>query len=325
VIKTIPPAGTTLAPGKKLTLVVSAGEPHVIFSNNRSIEQIDSATLKPLAPVASGPPAATDPTYSADGSSAAYVANGQVMLKDLTAQHAAPEPLTAAGPVYTDLAWAPTADVNVLAMAQERGDVIPALGYRDTDLCLARVTTHGLTPHCKTEPGFLIERQIRWTSDGTTLLAGAVKTDGSGAFGVVRWRLEPGRRPFSTDPADWTSGDFVTDITQPHRGALDAAVSPDGKTLAVVSDFNGGIFRLWLSPTPDDFLLANAKPTSVRACQVTWRPDSRELLVIQQAASCGDRGNLGSLVRVPLDDLGAGRTLAASADDPSYQPVNIGS
>ena len=48
---------------------------------------------------------------------------------------------------------------------------------------------------------------------------------------------------------------------------------------------------------PGDFALTNAKATGVRACKVAWRPDSRELAVVQADEACGETA--GSLVRVP--------------------------
>ena len=42
----------------------------------------------------------------------------------------------------------------------------------------------------------------------------------------------------------------MTDIDTPGKGVLDAAVSPDGKRLALVSNQGSSSFRLWLADGP---------------------------------------------------------------------------
>ena len=66
----------------------------------------------------------------------------------------------------------------------------------------------------------------------------------------------------------------MTDTTKPGEGVLDAAISPDGKQMAVVNLGSNGLPDLLLAK-PDDFLLADAKPLGVRACKVIWRPDGK--------------------------------------------------
>ena len=139
---------------------------------------------------------------------------------------------------------------------------------------------------------------------------------------MVRWKLKKDKPVYSPDRADWSNGHFVTTISQQGKGVLDAAVSPDGKKLAVVSNFNSGSFRLWIADDPKDLLLANATLTPVRACKVSWRGDSQELMVIQSDAICGEE--VGTLARVPVNDVRHPETLNASANDPSYQPVHLG-
>jgi beta-lactam-binding protein with PASTA domain len=315
---TDPPGGTKVAKGAHVKLLVSVGQPHVIFSNGKDIKQIDGATGKPLDPVADGPQAESQPTYSADATHVAYVADGRIMLEDLTKKNAAAVPLTPAGDFYSDLAWAPTADVNALAMSKTNGDPATAT---DSDLCLAQITKDPLAPKCFAEPDFSVSRAVHWAPNGRSILAFGLKNDAS-AFGMVRWRLRSGKPAFSTDPADWGKGHFVTDLSQKGKGAIDAEISPDGKQLAVVANFGTGAFRLWLAKDPNDFLLTNATLTPVRACKLAWRGDSQELMVIQSSATCGEE--VGSLVRVPVNSVRDEKTLNPSANDPSYQPVNIG-
>ena len=86
----------------------------------------------------------------------------------------------------------------------------------------------------------------------------------------------------------------MSDIDKPGKGVLDAAISPDGKRLALVSNQGSSFFQLWLADDPDDFPLTSAKATPVRACKVAWRGDSQELIVVQADAGCAEQ--TGSLV-----------------------------
>jgi WD40 repeat protein len=139
---------------------------------------------------------------------------------------------------------------------------------------------------------------------------------------MVRWRLKSGKQAFSADPADWSQGHFITDLTQKGEGVIDAAVSPDGKKLALAANLGTGAFRLWIADDPKDFQLSSATLTRVRACKLAWRGDSQELMVISGAADCGE--NTGPLLQVPVNNPSAQKELNPSADDPAYQPFTLG-
>jgi hypothetical protein len=175
-----------------------------------------------------------------------------------------------------------------------------------------------MTPRCIVEPKINIGRAIHWSADGKTILAFGVLNNGSLAtFGMVRWRSQ---KPFSADPADWGKGRFVTDVSTLNHGVIDAAVSPDGKQLALVSNLNSSFFQLYLAK-PTDFLMAKAKATKVPACKVTWRTDSLELAVVQADEAC--QQDVGSIARLPAADPQSQTELASRGDNPTYQPLTI--
>jgi dipeptidyl aminopeptidase/acylaminoacyl peptidase len=218
-------------------------------------------------------------------------------------------PLTGAGDEFSDLAWAPTADVNLIAMAKHNSDT-------DADLCLGQISGTGMTVRCLAEPKFTIGRNIHWSKDGKQIIAvGSPKLN---TFGIVRWRSN---KPFSTDPKDWGKGRFVTDTSKPGEGAYDAAWSPDGKRLAVVSNQGGGPFQLYLGKQ-NDFLLTTAKPTGVRACKVAWRSDGQQLVVVQADEFCSEEN--GELKRLPVDKPDQQQQVAANGDNPVFQPLTLG-
>ena len=244
------------------------------------------------------------------------------MLKDLTKKNAAAVALSPAGREFADLAWAPTADRNVIAMDEVSRD---DQGFvTDTDLCLGDIKSDGMEISCLKEPSFAVTRHLHWAPDGRSLLGVGLKTPlgQTGIFGMVRWKVKKDKPAFSTDTADWNKGRFVTDIDTPDKGVLDAEVSPDGKRLALVSNLGSGAFRLWLADDPEDFALSSAKQTAVRACKVTWRGDSKELLVVQGDELCKE--DVAVITRVPANDVRNQKELNPSGDDPSYQPLTIG-
>ena len=152
---TEPPGGTKVATGAKVKVLVSVGQPQVLYTNGKDILRLNGATAAKLEPVATGPGKEVDPTWSADGTFAAYIDDGRAMLKDLTKKNAAPVPLTPEGESYADLAWGPTADVNLIAMRDDPDD-------GSSDLCLANVKGDETDITCKEEPSFAIIRALHW-------------------------------------------------------------------------------------------------------------------------------------------------------------------
>jgi len=217
-------------------------------------------------------------------------------------------PLTGDGEDFSDPAWAPTADVNVIAMARKDGD--------DTNLCLGQLTKDGLTPRCIDEPKFQIGRSIHWAPDGKSIMAFGVRQ--LGEFGIFRWKS---KKPFSTDPKDWGKGKLESDTSKSNEGMLDAAISPDGKRGAFVSNQGGGPFQLYLGK-PTDFLLTSAKATNVRACKVAWRSDGEALVVVQADEDCQE--SVGSLVRLPFKNPTEQNEVGFNGDNPVFQPLTLG-
>ena len=158
----------------------------------------------------------------------------------------------------------------------------------------ADVKADGTDISCLKEPSFAVIRVI-CTGRRTGARCSASASRPRSGHGQLRHRALDASRSdkpaFSPDTADWNKGRFLTDIDTPGKGVLDAEVSPDGKRLALVSNQGSAAFRLWLADDPEDFALSSAKQTPVRACKVTWRGDSKEVLVVQgDAALRGGRG-----------------------------------
>jgi beta-lactam-binding protein with PASTA domain len=309
VFATDPPENTEVAQGTKVTLRVSAGFPQIAFDDGKDVRLINGFSGKKLAPIAKGPERESDPTFKPDGTRLAYSSDGVVFLANLEKPDEKPIALSGKDQDFLDLSWAPTTDVNVLAMAGAKGD--------DRDLCFGRITADGMGTGCIEEPDFAVTSAIRWRPNGKLITATAVRSPGR--FGIVRWRSD---KPFSADPNDWGKGRFITDTNTPNKGVIDAALSPDGKRLALVANTrSSNFFRLYMTK-PGDFTLEEARATTVRACKAAWRSDSREIVVVQADEACSE--DVGSLIRLSPDDPRQQTELSAFGDNPEYQPLPLG-
>jgi beta-lactam-binding protein with PASTA domain len=313
-IRTEPGPGTKLAAGAKVKLVVSGGFPQLTFDDGKNVLLANGANGKRLPAVAKGSTTDTDPTFSADGTKIAYIANRRVFLSDQAKPDEPAVSLTQQGEKFNDLAWAPTVDLNLIAMFRDKS---PKGDKSDQDLCLLQVTKEPSAPHCIREPGFNVVKTVRWAPDGKSIFALGVKPNFA-AFGIVRWTS---KKPFSPDAEDWGKGKFVTDVSNPEKGVIDWSISPDGKRLAAVANFDSDAFQLYFGK-PKDVLLSDAKPQGVRACKVAWRSDGKEVVVVQADEGCVE-GN-GQLARMPINNpRSAQQLLGFTGDNPAFQPLTL--
>jgi beta-lactam-binding protein with PASTA domain len=300
---TDPPAGETVKAGTKVTVLVSGGFPSLVYDNDKDILRVNGATGEKLEPIAKGSGQDKDPTASFDGTQVAYTHDGRVELASIAKLDQSPTELTGEGKEFADLSWAPTTDADILAM--------DSVTDTDRDLCFLKVS-RGMSPECIPEPDMSVGGAFHWAPDGKSIYAFGVANDQSG-FGVVRWKSD---RAFSVNPNDWGQGKVVND------GAREAAISPDGKRLAVVARTGNGPFELYLTK-PGNVGLNNAKSTGIRACKVAWQPDSLAVAIVQADELCNE--DIGSLVHVPVTDPAAKlRDLKVNGDNPAFLPRALG-
>ena len=120
----------------------------------------------------------------------------------------------------------------------KRGDGA-SLADLETSLCFGRLTAQRMDTNCKPVSDNVIGRKLNWSDDGKTLLAFATTRDGN-EIGMLGYTS---KKPFSADPDDWKAQGFVTDTSKPGQGVIDAAFSPDGKTVAVAAARQGRALR----------------------------------------------------------------------------------
>jgi beta-lactam-binding protein with PASTA domain len=318
---TDPEGGTEVEVGSEVKLLVSAGFPQIAYDNDRDVVLVNGADGKKLETIAKSPRIEKEPAFTLSGSGLAFISaakpppdqldspDGIIQLANRAKPDQAPVALTPQGEKWRVPSFAPTADANVLA-AIKFGDEKKL----DGDICLGAVTKDGYLPKCLDDGGLSMKRVIRWGPDGKSLFGFAIKEPG--VFGMVRYTT---KTPYSPNADDWSKGKFVTDITQTDKGVIDLAFSPDGKRMAIVSNFGAAAagFLLSFAP-PGDFQLAKNKPTPVEACKIAWRPDSLEVAVVQ-ADDCQD--GVGDIARVDARNPSKTTILKAGGDSPAYQPV----
>jgi beta-lactam-binding protein with PASTA domain len=309
VFRVDPEEKTKVDAGSNVRVFVSAGFPQVAYDNGKDVLLLNGANGKALEPIAKGPQDEDDPAWSFDGSRIAYTGDGIVFLLNREQPDEPARAVSAEDRIYSDLAWAPTTDADVLAMVR-RNDP-------QTDLCFGAIDRGEMETRCKEEPELQIERKVNWAPDGKSILAFG-GDPAAGTFGMVRWTT---KKPFSSNPDDWSKGELVTDTSKPGQGVLDAAIDPvDGKRMAVVNLGANGRAELFIAKR-GDFALADAKRLGVRACKVIWRPDGVEVVVVQADDCLGSE--TGDLVRLPVADPKGQDQLKLGGDNPVFQPLSV--
>jgi beta-lactam-binding protein with PASTA domain len=314
-----PPKGTRLKPGAKVQLTVSAGYPEIAYSdgsNLRLMQGSNGATIKTLAGSAD---LEDQPSWQANGALVAYrrgpASNfnaGKIWLLDVAKPSGARQLTT--GTNDRRPAFSPNG--AVVAFIRKSSS--------DGDLCFARVSATPTTGACIVDPSISVDRPT-WAPDGRAILVVAVDPKDPNQTELLEYTSTT---PFSTRPGDWVSQGLVTDAMhgkRPGEGLLYAAWSPAGNQVAVAANWGAGnlsFFHVFLIPASQDKLgRATSVVPQIRACEVAWRPDSRELAVTQ-ADDCSK--GLGSIVRVdpakptvqtPLRPLGA--------ENPTWQFITL--
>jgi beta-lactam-binding protein with PASTA domain len=308
-IGSVPPPGTKVKAGTKVALLVSAGFPDLSYDNGRAVQIVNGATGKSIAGAPSSTLGEEEASWSIDGSHLVYREGNGLVLLQANKSGALPLTLTGSGADAHDPAFAPTTKANILAYIEQHGST--------SELCFATIGPYTLAPSCTKHPGWELGHQIAWSPDGSSILTFGVQAGHPGTFGLIEFVSNV---PFSTQASNWGQGTVVTDDAHSNEGVIAGAFSPNAKQLALVANFGGSGFHLYLAPA-GEFSLTHAKSLPVAACQVSWRSDGEELAVMQADSPCQDP--TGNIVTISPTDPSVETVIASGAAHPAWQPVTL--
>jgi beta-lactam-binding protein with PASTA domain len=310
---TVPRAGAKVAKGAHVALIISNGSPQLAFDTGTSINVIDPTTRKVSAQLPPGVGAQVEPAWSLNGQHLVYSQNGQLVMVEPGVQGSSPAILThpPAGTVDLNPAFAPTNNAIVVAYVQRTGNAAH-------QLCFVSVMKFSQTNSCTSAPGWDLGGELNWSPDGQTILAFGSRNGGHN-FGLLAFSSSV---PFSGQAANWGQPTLETNAQVPGQGIFAGAFSPDGKKMALVAGSNASGYNLFVVK-PNDFSPTQQDELPVTACQISWRPDSRELAVMQPDGQCGPRAT-GKIVGVDVADPTHLTTLAPLGAHPAWQSVADG-
>jgi beta-lactam-binding protein with PASTA domain len=310
VIATDPAAGSKVKPGATVSLTVSAGFPNIAFDDGSGIGVISGYTGAQVARFGAG--SDSSPTWSPDGKTVVYTTGPVLLATDVKHPNKAPSQLTAgaSGVTWANPAFAPTTGKHVLAAVRHGG------GPDAVCFLIVSKPPSG-QPGCIAVPDWSLS-EIAWSPDGRFLLVSAASTTTPGTFGLLRFVATV---PFAANPARWSTNGTLATPTGPDQGVLAAQISPDGASMAVISDLGSGSFRVGLT-APKDLSLKKLKLLPLRGCDVAWRSDSAEIAVVESDPAC--HTPIGSIVGLEPTKPRQLRMLAFTGEHPSWQPVRLG-
>ncbi|MEA2371978.1 MAG: hypothetical protein QOH12_2372 [Solirubrobacteraceae bacterium] len=310
ILATVPKPGTTLKAQAAVTVAVSAGFPLLGYDTGTRIAAVAGASGASSGELAID--RATQPAWDATGAAIAFVRGASIYVQATGQPAGAPTLVTppAAGLTYDNPAFAPTRHGEIVAFASHSSSL--------DALCFSQVVSgRASPPSCLAVPGWRLG-PITWGRSGYSLLVSATATDSSATFGLLQFFSST---RFAAQAAYWeTAGTLVTPGS-PGRGVLQAAISPDGKQLAAISNLGNGAFHVVLTKTRD-LTLGAAVTLPTLGCAVAWRSDGGELAVVEGDPQCASLA--GPILAIAPADPQVRTTLVLHGENPSWQPIATG-
>jgi dipeptidyl aminopeptidase/acylaminoacyl peptidase len=292
----------------------------VAFDDGNDVKVMNGANGKKVKPLAASTDTEDEPSWQPHGTLLAYrrgpagdPTSGSIWIANTKRPAASTRRLTTGAddrrPVFS-------ADGKVLAFVRgtPRGD---------HDLCLLPIAAPAQVS-CLMDANVNVDRPT-WSPDGKAILTIATDPADPGQWELFLYTTA---KPFSARAGRWSPKGIVTDGMHGKRQSdvvLYASWAPDGTQVAFTANWgspNPSFYSAFLAPaTPAGLGEALPFKPKLQACEVAWRPDSKEL-ALMQADDCG--GAIGAVVRVdptkpsvqiPLRNVDAG--------NPAWQPIDL--
>jgi beta-lactam-binding protein with PASTA domain len=322
VVGTVP--GPKVKPADGIVrLQVSAGFPQITFDRDIGALAVGGLEGLPQVGLSRNATVASRGAWTADGKQVAFVQDkdGKKRLYIVKPGPGARAKLIFVGDRTPALAaFAPLLKSRVLVFGTEPSE------SSSPEVCWMDLDAKFPAPSCKAVAVTSIDG-FAWSPQGTAVLVSATRKNAANEvvkFGLLRFST---RSPFATDETQWAGGGRFNTAGRGDRGVRAASFSPDGKKLALVSNLKTERKRFVVWSMPTGKFKGLKEPTSALAgCDVDWRPDRLEWLVVRSADNCASGGR-GLIVRFTLAD----RSLHTIGEKPhllrgrhpAYQPINL--
>jgi Tol biopolymer transport system component len=144
---------------------------------------------------------------------------------------------------------------------------------------------------CSADANRIVSRPA-WSPDGRVIFVTGIGTNEQ-QNELVRYASA---KPSSANQQDWTDQGYATDSLHGQRvgdNVYYSAFSPDGKQLAFTANWGQTFPYLLIAPIKDGVIGKPRAFTSVRGCDLAWRPDGLQVAIVQRAgAECGGDGQI---------------------------------
>jgi beta-lactam-binding protein with PASTA domain len=303
VLRVTPEPGEKVKKGAKITVRASGGSPPLAVETDGLVLLFDPVSAKQTGQLPDGEGSAADPSFVPGEDQVVYRSDAGLVVAGL-GKGARKRSIYSGDDALVRPSVAPNGR-TIAVVRREEGD---------GDLCFGRIDRRNIGHLCLPDDGWDLTGRISWRDDGKALLVPGHSSDDPDVFGVRIYRTATA---FTTNPERW-SGRIATDTSTPGKGVIAAQYSPDGKQIAFVSNLESNDFEVVLGDA-SDLELVDPKTTGAAACDVAWRPDGRELAVVQADGDCTKP--LGKVTRFALAKPRQTTLVADEGRNPTYRPT----
>jgi beta-lactam-binding protein with PASTA domain len=302
VLRVTPEPGEKVKKGAKITVRASRGSPPLAVETDGVVLLFDPVSAKQTAQLPDGEGSAADLSFVPGENQVVYRSDTGLVVAGL-GKGARTRSIYSGPDALARPSVAPNGR-TIAVLRREDGD---------GDLCFGRIDRRNIGHRCLRDDGWDLTGRISWRDDGKALLVSGRSADDPDVFGVRIYRTATA---FTTNPERW-SGRLATDTSTPGKGVIAGQYSPDAKQIAFVSNLDSSEFEVVLGDA-SDLELVDPEATGAAACDVAWRPDGKELAVVEADRNCTDP--FGKVTRFALAKPRQTTLVADEGRNPTYRP-----
>jgi len=294
-----PAVGEKVDKGTVVDVAASGGPAPVAVQESPVVSVVNPVGGKELYRLPAPQGSAAEPSFVPGRTQVVYRSGSHIVLAD--ARKDATFDTLYTGP---DTLVRPTMSSDSFTLAMIRRE------EGDGDLCFGHLVTD-LERLCLPDDGWDLDGRISWRPDGKSILVAARKRSNPSIFAVRQYQTQ---KAFSIDPLDW-KGRTATPINKPGKGVLEEVYSAGGQRIAAITNLQTDRFEIVFAAA-SDLRLVQPTATSTQACDLAWRPDGLEMVVVQADDACSE--TTGKLVRFRRETPKETSPVADKGSNPAY-------